>query len=873
MDFSIEEHPQNLILPIELTKIIYSEYDAELTILDKPGQVYGKALHGQGKIKFKNGNTYEGELDNGMLHGKGKFRWANGVIYEGQFEYNTIKGVGTYQWPDTSTYTGQVLNGLRHGQGTFVSPEGEAEYTGSWVEGLRNGNGTIKFKSGAVFEGQFVNGCKHGHGRMTYPSGNYYEGEWKYDKKDGQGTMIWLNSKEKYYGQWRNNLQNGFGVHIWLESKGEGKLMRNRYEGQWVDGQRHGYGVFYYANGSKYEGEWRNNLKEGYAIFTEDNGNLIQGQYKADRLVKQENNLKTDLKEQQSQHEKDKQNLGATDSPSKAKAGKDEKNKQAAAATTAVKLKTQTKINDPKEVNSSQQMVKKKEIEMNPYIYLVDFFDMTQGIEEGVLQIHQNIQTMLLRHNSDLRNWYKIYSNNHENTIGEDAFSMDMLAFWKMMKEAKVTDQTVTLASINRLFYQGVKNRYTINSQEQQIQKQIEIAKKLGRPLTQEELRDIVLLDLIISKTSSEDKLDYSKLGEQEEKSAQDESQLYLYLVDVHDSKRAILYRHFVELIVRMSYLKYGDIQNVHRSLEKFIQSKIAPIFESKKLPSKSFNNLEDTDSGAQKKKVLVETYQDLFKNIYNSLAQDNKNPKYGMIDKTIKFKDILKYLQDCELVQNDQEKKLLMQIFEKTFDPTSTVQYVDQMQKEKEKEDKERERKELKDKKKKAVKQQEQNKQQLLAQQLAQSNNEKYEKLKVTRQALIYETEMLLYEVEELISVYLLKKEKDLSTSKDDNDLIKKSKKYFDQLSSKLIASKKTLFAPQPKKQRFWPYSIKDKLKEQLALERVRKEEADKAKKLREEEKKRETRERAKMALEDYDINSDLEFANQEDDDEYDDY
>lgn len=37
MDLTLEENPENLIIPIELTKIIYQEYDAELTILDKPG--------------------------------------------------------------------------------------------------------------------------------------------------------------------------------------------------------------------------------------------------------------------------------------------------------------------------------------------------------------------------------------------------------------------------------------------------------------------------------------------------------------------------------------------------------------------------------------------------------------------------------------------------------------------------------------------------------------------------------------------------------------------------------------------------------------------------------------------------------------------
>lgn len=41
-------------------------------IMDRPDQIYGKALHGlNGTIKFKNGNFYKGELHNGMLYGKG----------------------------------------------------------------------------------------------------------------------------------------------------------------------------------------------------------------------------------------------------------------------------------------------------------------------------------------------------------------------------------------------------------------------------------------------------------------------------------------------------------------------------------------------------------------------------------------------------------------------------------------------------------------------------------------------------------------------------------------------------------------------------------------------------------------------------------
>jgi len=45
-----------------------------------------------------------------------------------------------------------------------------------------------------------------------------------------------------------------------------------------------------------------------------------------------------------------------------------------------------------------------------------------------------------------------------------------------------------------------------------------------------------------------------------------------------------------------VSFLKYGDIFNIHRSLEKFIQTKIATVFEAKKVPSKSINNIEESE-------------------------------------------------------------------------------------------------------------------------------------------------------------------------------------------------------------------------------------------------------------------------------------
>jgi hypothetical protein len=48
----------------------------------------------------------------------------------------------------------------------------------------------------------------------------------------------------------------------------------------------------------------------------------------------------------------------------------------------------------------------------------------------------------------------------------------------------------------------------------------------------------------------------------------------------LHDGNKIILYRHFVELLVRVSLLKYNDINELHRGLEKLIEKKLSHFFE-----------------------------------------------------------------------------------------------------------------------------------------------------------------------------------------------------------------------------------------------------------------------------------------------------
>lgn len=42
------------------------------------------------RIKFLNGNTYEGTTYCNMFHGQGKFTWSNGTVYEVTFFFKYL---------------------------------------------------------------------------------------------------------------------------------------------------------------------------------------------------------------------------------------------------------------------------------------------------------------------------------------------------------------------------------------------------------------------------------------------------------------------------------------------------------------------------------------------------------------------------------------------------------------------------------------------------------------------------------------------------------------------------------------------------------------------------------------------------------------
>lgn len=95
-------------------------------------------LRGVGKISYRNGNHYEGEIYNYVEHGWGILTRNDRYIFKGQKRFEGYEGYCEIYYPDRSKYFGWFSKNLREGLGISLSKEGMysiGKYQGDIKEG------------------------------------------------------------------------------------------------------------------------------------------------------------------------------------------------------------------------------------------------------------------------------------------------------------------------------------------------------------------------------------------------------------------------------------------------------------------------------------------------------------------------------------------------------------------------------------------------------------------------------------------------------------------------------------------------------------------------------------------------------------------
>lgn len=245
------------------------------------GLVKNKRPHGYGTMKYKNGDSYEGDWVDGVSDGNGK-----------EFVVEDIKdGIVSGH-----TYTGQFKNNMRNGKGTMIYSDGN-KYEGDWHNNDKFGSGKMIYKCGKIYNGIWkfdqtymtkdvmINGNRYigqcdenntpnGLGKMYYANRDYYEGQWFNGQKNGKGVYIWSDKNvypgiftfprtSKYTGQWENDKEHGKGTRTYANL--------DTYIGDWINGFQHGHGQYKWGIetncGDEFYGQFENGKKNGHGTY------------------------------------------------------------------------------------------------------------------------------------------------------------------------------------------------------------------------------------------------------------------------------------------------------------------------------------------------------------------------------------------------------------------------------------------------------------------------------------------------------------------------------------------------------------------------------------------------------------------------------
>ncbi len=249
-------------------------------------------LEGQGRMRWSNGDEYDGEFLAGLMHGKGTFTSAHSGIYTGDYVRGQMEGHGLLIYPDGSRYEGGFVANQFHGRGVLKyirgdRYEGEFEknkmhghgkwvfadksiYIGQIAEGIIQGKGELSRVTGEKYTGDFFAGKMHGQGLFNDGQGNQYSGDFVTDSFTGSGSHT-SSDGFTYVGEFKDWLLNGEGV----QTDAEG----NHWQGMYQDGQLEGKGNYIAKNGEQYTGEFQGGKYSGHGKLIASNGDVYEGEF------------------------------------------------------------------------------------------------------------------------------------------------------------------------------------------------------------------------------------------------------------------------------------------------------------------------------------------------------------------------------------------------------------------------------------------------------------------------------------------------------------------------------------------------------------------------------------------------------------------
>lgn len=150
----------------------------------------GKKVHG---VMTKKEFVYEGDFKDDMAHGQGKITYKDGSSYEGTFAFSEPDGKGVFSLSNGFVYTGDIVGGYFNGWGSKTNLLKDSTivdaFVGTFNADQLSGIGMHQYPDGVKEIGEFQKSKLHGLGVVIHPNGGIEVGMYKKGKLDEEYAL------------------------------------------------------------------------------------------------------------------------------------------------------------------------------------------------------------------------------------------------------------------------------------------------------------------------------------------------------------------------------------------------------------------------------------------------------------------------------------------------------------------------------------------------------------------------------------------------------------------------------------------------------------------------------------------------------------
>jgi hypothetical protein len=380
--------------------------------------------------------VYEGEWVQGVIQGYGRIKWASGNIYEGEFKFNKINGNGYLVWYDSlEKYIGQWTDSLQNGIGIHLWYEDKGamkylrnRYVGEWRNGFRHGYGVFYYSNGCKYEGTWDQNYKHGFGVYTFYDGSQYVGRFHNDRMiDYNSSGVLVPTTLSRIADNKEKIPTSLNPTGSLSSINSLALNANREN---LNSQQ-GTPIQNPLNTNTFSTK----RKPTIAVIKEENEySPLPGRERKDTATSsqiKEETGRQKYKENKLEEipEHNESMITGNQNLNKQQMNKNENLLNVTNYSVNTNANNESFINSlnkPKEANNSvvtNRAINSKEGELNQFKTSIDITDIIE-CEPDIEASLKEVENILLRHLSDMKDWYNKYLIRGKE--GKDEFNMTM---------------------------------------------------------------------------------------------------------------------------------------------------------------------------------------------------------------------------------------------------------------------------------------------------------------------------------------------------------------------------------------------------------------------------------------------------------------